>query len=146
MQSAFEIVIFVVVGLAVVVAVVALVCNNNVYDQIGRGGLFGGEPRGRGPSPRDSGRAGDAGPEAEREQEIRQMLSARSALRTRRGEPALDLETELQRLLSPAAPDPELVEEVRQLVIARNARRLRRGDTALDVEAEVQRRLRELPG
>ena len=76
------------------------------------------------------------------------MLAARSERMVRRGEPALDVDAELARLLTPAsAPgkhDAELAEEVRQLVIARNERRIRQGLEPLDEDAEVTRTLAEM--
>ena len=66
---------------------------------------------------------------------------------TRRGEPALDVEAEVARLLAPqerATRDPGIELEVRQLVIARNERRSRQGLEQLDVDAEVARTLEEL--
>lgn len=147
MQSAFGIVIFVVVALAAVVAIVSLVNRSDVYDQIGRGGLSLNEDRGRG-HPEPPG--GSAVARAQAEEEVRQMVSARSERLVRRGEPALDVEAEVARLLSPASTtataDPELVSEIRQLVLARNARRARQGKPPLDVEAEVRRQLRDLSG
>jgi hypothetical protein len=125
MEEAFAIVLFVVVGVAVVAAVWALVTSGGSYEQIGGGGLDE-------PAPRPG----------EREAEIRQMLEARNARRAARGEPPLDVDAELRELTAPA--DPGLRDEVRQLVEARNARRLARGEAPLDVEAEVERRLREL--
>jgi hypothetical protein len=118
--------------------------SDSLYDQIGQGGLS---------RESDYGPGGDEALDtpsarAEQEQEIRQMLSARSERLVRRGERALDVEAELSRLL--AAPggagehDPALLAEVRQLVQARNERRLRQGMEPLDVEHEVTRTLNEL--
>jgi hypothetical protein len=143
-QSAFGILIFVVVGVAVVVAIVAKVTGGDVYDQIGRGGLALNDERDRvhhGPSP------GSTAGGAEREQEVRQMLVARNDRRVRQGKEALDIETEVARLLAPGGSrttDAGLASEVRQLVVARNERRARQGKAPLDVEAEVARQLREL--
>jgi hypothetical protein len=87
---------------------------------------------------------------AVREEEVRQMVEARSYRRVARGEDALDVEAEVEKLLKPAggagglAQDQDLREEVRQLVIARNDRRKRQGKEALDVEEEVERQLSEL--
>ena len=81
----------------------------------------------------------------ERDDEIRQMLTARNERRARRGEEPLDVEAELARLTKPAV-DPGLELEVRQLVIARNERRLRQGKEPLDVETEIDRQLRDLQG
>jgi hypothetical protein len=140
-RDAFAIVLFVVVAIGVVGAVIALAASGRSYGQIGRGGLSIGEDRTlRPPAP-----GGSATPaqQAEREAEIRQMLEARNARRTARGELAGDVEAELRELLRPAA-DPGLEAEVRELVISRNARRVARGEAPLDVEQEVVRRLREL--
>ena len=126
MESAFAIVLFVVVGVAAVAAVWALVTSGGSYDQIGGGRMS----LDRQATP------------AERETEIRQMLEARNARRAARGEAPVDIEAELSALTARA--DPELREEVRALVEARNARRVARGDEPLDVEAEIDRRLREL--
>jgi hypothetical protein len=85
-----------------------------------------------------------------REAELRQMLEAKAYRQTARGEQPLDVEAELERILSDEAPggdlasDAQLREEVRQLVVARNERRARKGEEPLDVEAEVDRQLREL--
>jgi hypothetical protein len=140
-QAAFAIVLFVVVGVGIVAAVVALATSGRSYGQIGRGGMSIGDdrpvrpPQGGGPM--------TAGQAAEREAEVRQMLEARNARRARRGEAAGDVEAELRELLRPAA-DPGLEAEVRELVISRNNRRVERGEAPLDVEEEVARRLREL--
>ncbi len=85
---------------------------------------------------------------AEREQEIRQMLQARSERRERRGEPALDVDAEVAQLMAaqPASVghDPGIAEEVLQLVVARNERRERQGLEPLDIEAEVARTMAEM--
>ena len=138
MQDAFGIVLVVVVVFAAIVAVVTLGGFGRAYDEIGRGGLSlrdGSERREH--EPTITAAAG------ERDTEIRQMLEARNARRSRRGEAPVDIEAELAALTrSPA--DPGLAVEVRQLVQARNVRRARQGKPPLDVEAEVARRLREL--
>jgi Spy/CpxP family protein refolding chaperone len=130
MQSAFAIVLFVVVGVAAVAAVWALVTSGGSYDQIGRSGMSIGEDR---PAPTEAAAA--------REAEIRQMLEARNARRAARGEAPQDVDAEVRALTS---ADPELRDEVRAMVEARNARRAARGEEPLDVEAEIDRRLREL--
>lgn len=86
---------------------------------------------------------------AEAEDEIRQLVKAKSDRRTARGEAPLDVEAEVAAQLKQLQGDPgddDLREEVRQLVIARNERRLARGEQALDVEAEVARELERLSG
>ncbi len=82
-----------------------------------------------------------------REEEVRQMVEAQSYRREARGEEALDVDAEVERLLKPAGGlggDSGLREEVRQLVIASNERRVRQGKEALEVDEEVERQLREL--
>jgi hypothetical protein len=138
MEEAFAIVLFVVVGVAIVVAVWALATSSGSYSQIGSGGISIGDD--------GTSRAAAAPAEAAvREDEIRQMLEARNVHRTARGEDPVDVDAELRALMAPAV-DPELREEVRTLVEARNARRVARGEEPLDVEAEVDRQLRELGG
>ena len=133
------------VVLFVLVGVGSVVAGGSVYDKIGEGGLSAGPVGG-------AGGAADNSPQAlaERELEIRQMLQARSERRVRNGEPALDIDAELARLVAPmgvgatSGHDAGLTEEVRQLVVARNERRVRSGEEPMDVEAEVERTLDEL--
>ena len=85
-----------------------------------------------------------------REEEIRQMVQARSDRGVARGREALDVEAEVEKLLASDTSGPSLGEdralreEVRQLVIARNERRQRQGKEPLDVDQEIERQLREL--
>jgi hypothetical protein len=155
MQAAFPIVVFGAVGLSVVMSIVFLLSKGSMYDEIGSGGLpgegeapGGGSPFGQSAPEYDSIAMSPELQRAEREQEIRQMLQARSERRVRRGEPALDIDAELARLTAPqparAGHDPGIAEEVLQLVVARNERRERQGLEPLDLEAEVQRTLAEL--
>jgi hypothetical protein len=125
------------------------------FSQIGRGDMsIGDEELPQNPGGlTDSGAAGPGdGASAEvREEEIRQMVQARSDRAQARGEKGFDVSAEVERLLERApAPgpseDPGLRDEVRQLVIARNERRGRQGKEPLDVDAEVERQLRELEG
>ena len=86
--------------------------------------------------------------------EVRQMLEAKAARQSRRGENPVDVEAEAARLLEGTAARPAAGErfgavlraEVRQLVLARNERRARRGLEPLDVEAETARQLADLSG
>ncbi len=148
MQSAFPIVVFGTVGLSVVMSIVFLVSKGSAYDEIGRGGLPGGSPSfGQGMEVEEPLGISPELQRIEREQEIRQMLEARSERLVRRGEPALDIEAEIAKLTA-AAPAPDrrdqgLAQEVLQLVVARNERRERQGLEPLDIEAEVQRTLAE---
>jgi hypothetical protein len=160
MQTALPFVVFGAVGVSVVMSIVFLVSKGSAYDEIGQGGLGG--PGGGSETSSETlplpGRPAPSedmltkSPELqllEREQEIRQMLQARSDRRVRRGEPALDIDAELAALTAaaPAAAsaqhDQGIAEEVLQLVIARNERRERQGLQPLDIEAEVQRTLAE---
>jgi hypothetical protein len=85
-----------------------------------------------------------------REEEIRQMVQARSDRGVAKGREELDVEAEVQKLLATESGganlgrDRELREEIRQLVVARNERRQRQGKEPLDVEREIERQLREL--
>lgn len=145
-----------IVALCGMIGVVGLV-RSSLYDRIGTDAR---RPAGERPEPRP----GTAHAVAEQELEIRQMLTARSERRMREGQPPLDVEAELARLMSgdvslimaanPHADafdssqtrhhDPELVEELRQLAEARNRRRARHGEPPLDVRAEVRRALAAL--
>jgi hypothetical protein len=145
LESTFGIVVFGAVGLSIVMCLVFLFTRGPTHDEIGIGGLV-----------RDSDAVGgdllapppdSPAARAERELEVRQMVNARSDRRVSRGEPALDVEAEVARLLAPPQPEgrsPGLIEEVRQLVVARNERRVRQGLEPLDVDAEVERTLEEL--
>jgi hypothetical protein len=85
-----------------------------------------------------------------REEEIRQMIQARSDRGVAKGRKALDVDAEVEKLLATESSgaslggDRELREEIRQLVVARNERRERQGKKPLDVDREVERQLREL--
>ena len=138
MESAFTIVIVVVVVLGVLAALITFLGSGKLYDQIGRGGLSLGDDRDAAP-PEPGGAAGAL----VREQEIRQLLEARNARRARRGAEAVDIDAELARLTTPAI-DPALRAEIRDHVLASNDRRRRRGQPPLDVDSEVERRVREL--
>jgi hypothetical protein len=131
------IVIGVVAGLA---AILSYIGSGRVYGMIGRGSFsLDRDER------RPVARADSAAALREQEEDIRQMLQAKSDRREARGEAPLDVEAEVQALLHPAPDvDPQLRDEIRQLVIARNERRLRRGEEALDVDAEVERQIRDL--
>jgi hypothetical protein len=139
-QEAFGIVLFVVVGVAIVAAIWAAWGSGALYKQIGRGGLS---------LDRDDDHARPSAPAASRavaDEEIRQMLAARNARREARGEAPLDVAAELARLTAAPAIDPALEAEIRSLVIARNARRERQGKPPLDVEDEVRRQVADLGG
>jgi hypothetical protein len=144
LQSAFPFVVFGAVGLSVVMSLIFLFSRGSAYDQIGDEGFTSDRAPVEGPPPPP---VDSAAGRAEQELEIRQMLSARSARLVGRGEPALDIDAEVARLLAPAPPssqDPGIAAEVRQLVVARNERRARQGLEPLEVEAEVQRTIAEL--
>lgn len=137
-------VFLIVVFLAMPVAVFAIAGAGKIYEQIGKGVFHLDKevlPQ-RGPSEEA----------AVRRDEVRQLLEAKSFRAQERGEAALDVDAELERLLAEEAPpsrgklgdDLELREEIRQLVVARNERRKRRGEEPLDIESEIERQLREL--
>jgi hypothetical protein len=133
--EAFGVILIVVSVLAVLAAAVSYWGSGGIYSKLGSSDL-------------EMRREHPAASPAETQEEIRQMLEAKSHRREARGEAPLDVEAELAALTSaaPAADDPVLREEVRQLVIARNERRLRQGKEPLDVEAEIDRQLRDLEG
>ncbi len=116
------------------------------FDEIGKGDFAMEHDMPQGPATR-----GVAPVSAEvREEEIRQMVQARSDRGVAKGRKALDVDAEVQKLLEPErgagslAGDRELREEIRQLVVARNARRKRQGKKELDVDQEIERQLRDL--
>jgi hypothetical protein len=85
-----------------------------------------------------------------REEEIRQMIQARSDRGVAKGRKALDIDAEVEKLLATESSGPGLAgdkalrEEIRQLVVARNERRQRQGKKPLDVDQEIERQLSEL--
>jgi hypothetical protein len=137
MQGAFEPVLFVVCGLGILGAVLALVSAGRTWKEYGKSRLLMDRDEGVGPA------MGSAAALLERDAEIRQLLEARNERRKRRGEPPLDIEQELSRLTA-LQIDGQLRAEIRELVIARNHRRKRAGKPPLDVEAEVAREIGEL--
>ena len=148
----FSIVIWIVVLVVAPVAAVLFTGAFGLLDQLGRGGLALDEPPPAPAGPRPGGPVA----RAEREAEIRQLVQARRDRQAGRGEQPLDVEAEVDRLMSlDPEDDPDAQDEghrqdaalrleVRQLVIARNARRAARGEPPLDVEAEVERQLGDL--
>jgi hypothetical protein len=118
----------------------------NALQQIGKGAFAIDQDM-----PQSSGGGGDATVSAEvREEEIRQMIQARSDRGVAKGRKPIDVDAEVEKLLASETDVPKLGgdqglrEEVRQLVVARNERRQRQGKKALDVEKEIDRQLREL--
>lgn len=132
MQDAFGTVLFVIVVLAVVIAGVTLATSGSAYKEIGKGGLFGDD------APRPDNGGGVSA--AVRDEEIRQMLQARSDRQVRKGGQPLDIDAELAALTKTHV-DPQLLAEIRELVESRNRRRARQGKEPLDVDAEVARQL-----
>jgi hypothetical protein len=149
-ENGLAFVVFGAVAFSLVMSILFLTTrgSESAYDRIGAGGISReGDYGGGAPAPAPDSPAA----QAEREREIRQMLSARSERLVRNGQPALDVDAELARLLDDEqggrASNPReagLVAEVRQLVVARNERRVRQGMDPLDVDAEVARTLDEL--
>jgi hypothetical protein len=131
--DAFGTVLIAVSLVAVLVAAISYWGSGRIYTGLGRSDL-------------EFDRDRPASP-AEAQEEIVQMLEAKSRRREARGEAPLDVQAELAALTSGGGGhDPALREEVRQLVIARNERRLRQGKEPLDVDTEVERQLRDLGG
>jgi hypothetical protein len=132
--DAFGTILIAVSLLAVVIAAVSYWGSGGIYSGLGRGDLD-----------MERDRPVAAASAAEAQEEIRQMLQAKSDRREARGEAPIDIDAEMATLTAgPGTGDPALREEVRQLVIARNERRRRQGKEPLDVEAEVDRQLRDL--
>jgi hypothetical protein len=127
MEDTFAAVLFVVVGVAAVVAVWALASSGGSYRQIGRGGTSIADDR-----PDD------------REAEIRQNARGPQRPPGRPGGADPRRRRRARELTAPAADPADLRDEVRTLVEASNARRTARGEPPFDVEAETERRLREL--
>jgi hypothetical protein len=135
-MDAFGTILIAVSILAVVVAAISYWGSGRIYTGLGRGDLE-----------LERDRPVATASAAEAQEEIRQMLQAKSDRRTARGEAPIDIEAEMATLSAgPSSADPALREEVRQLVIARNERRQRQGKEPLDVEQEVERQLRDLGG
>jgi hypothetical protein len=91
-QGAFEPVLFIVCGLGIVGAVLALLCASRTWREFGHSRLLMERDERGDPAP------GSAAALLERDGEIRQLLAARNQRRKRRGEPPLDIEHELSRL------------------------------------------------
>jgi hypothetical protein len=138
-QNAFGTVLWIVCGIGMLLAVVALIRSGRTWEDYGKDRLLSDSELGGQPA------TGSAASLKERDVEIRQMLEARNARRIRRGEAPVDIELELSRLTTPAIDD-ELRGEIRDLVVARNHRRARAGKPPLDVEAEVEREIEGLRG
>ena len=142
--SLLPLVVFGTVAVAVVMSIVFLISGENVYDQIGQGGMTRDSeapPESTGAPPPSS-----AAGRAEQEREVRQMLGARSARMVARGEPALDIDAEVAKLLAPAASAAARARRGARSGGARTGRGEERTPRAtrpgaLDVAAEVQRTL-----
>lgn len=132
METAITVLVFGVVAVSGLIAIATLFMSGSPRDGIGGSGTL------LPPSQE---------PAEMREDDVRQMLEARSRRRVARGEPAGDVELELRNLLSPASPmsvGDEVEAEARALIEARNARRRRRGEPEEDVEAAIAALLRQL--
>jgi uncharacterized iron-regulated membrane protein len=140
-------VILIIVFTTIPIALLTFILGaKNALDQVGKGQFAVEFERDLPSSITDSDAEEGSG---SREDEIRQLLEAKSYRQKARGEAPLDVDAELKRLLAEqpqqaSGIDHRLVEEVRQLVVARNERRVRQGKEPLDVEEEVERQLREL--
>jgi hypothetical protein len=141
LQASFGTVIWIVTGVSLLVAVVALASTRKQWEEYGRDRLV--MDRDKSSAPDHS--AGSPAAIRERDADIRALLEARNERRRRRGEALVDVESELRRLTAPQI-DEGIRAEIRDLVIARNHRRARAGKPPLDVEAEIAREIEELQG
>jgi hypothetical protein len=151
--SEFSLVLLLTVVVVVPVALFAFVKGGKGLEDLGKGrfAIDRDDDLGSGMTGADSA----TGRESEAAEEVRQMLEAADFRRQSRGEGRLDVEAEIERLMSeqteePVAAegqsgggDPGVRDEIRQLVVANNERRERRGEPPLDVEPEVERRMKE---
>jgi hypothetical protein len=133
-QSAFEPVLFIVCGLGMVAALLAIITTSKTWEDYGKSRLV---------MEHDVPLLSSAAALLERDAEIRQLLEARNERLKRRGQPPLDVERELSRLTA-LQVDGALQAEIRELVIARNHRRVGAGKPPLDIEAEVAREIGQL--
>ena len=143
-----EVILIVVLAAIPVAAIIFIAGAGNALNQVGKG-QFSVEFDSEAPHTlRDS--SAEQQNSAVRDEEIRQLLEAKAYRQESRGQAPIDVDRELDRLLTEDEPapapgeDPGLRDEVRQLVVARNERRQRQGKEPLDVEQEVERQLREL--
>jgi hypothetical protein len=137
----------------IVVVLIALPVGAIVFAR-GAGGAFNAIGKGQFAMeqdfPQSSGSAVHTVSAEVREEEIRQMIQARSDRGVAKGRKALDVDAEVEKLLATETSGPGLAgdkalrEEVRQLVVARNERRKRQGKEPLDVDKEIDRQLSEL--
>ena len=138
MPDAFGPVLYLVCGLSLLGAVVALISMRKTWEDYGKSSRLVMDRD----LPQEPAR-GSSATLLERDAEVRQLLEARNLRRERRGQPPIDVEQELARLTAPQV-DEELRSEIRDLVIARNHRRARKGKPPLDVEVEVERQIASL--
>ena len=140
-EATFGTILIAIALVAIVVACVSYIGSGGIYQGLGRTGMTTLDE----PDMRADPAPGSAAANAEAQEEIRQMLEAKSDRREARGEAPLDIDAEMADLQGASTPvDEALREEVRQLVVARNERRMRRGEEPLDVESEVERQLQDL--
>jgi hypothetical protein len=140
-EESFGTVLVIVVAVAALLAVISYIGSGALYKGIGKSDFFFDSddphlhPKPESPQAR-----------AEAQEELRQLVEAKSHRRVARGQAPLDVDAEVAALSRPpdSGHDAALREEVRQLVVARNERRARKGQAPLDVEAEVERQLSEL--
>jgi hypothetical protein len=97
MQAAFSAVVWIVCGVGIVVALALLATSGKAWEEYANRGLLMDHERVRGVV--SASLEAVASP-AERETDIREMLTALSAGRVRRGEAAIDVDAEVARLTS----------------------------------------------
>ncbi|MBK5232692.1 MAG: hypothetical protein JJE13_06890 [Thermoleophilia bacterium] len=159
--SEFSFVLLVLCVVVIPIAAFAFSRSGRALEQLGKGTFAIDREKPGGSEPMD--------PEVDRDEqeaEVRQMVEASAYRRHARGEPDIDVQSEIDRVLgvgpwaevdaaevsgedgedAPAGPEggtSGIRAEIRQLVIANNERRVRRGEEPLDVDSEVERRFRE---
>ena len=117
-----------------VVAAISYWGSGRIYSGLGRGDLE-----------LERERPVAAASAAEAQEEIRQMLQAKSDRREARGEGPIDIDAEMASLAAgPSLGDPASAKRCGSSSWPRNERRLRQGKEPLDVESEVDRQLRDL--
>jgi nitrate/nitrite-specific signal transduction histidine kinase len=145
MHAAFADVLWIVCGLGIVAALLAMKGAAKDWEAYNQSGLYMESVRAAQELQLSPGALA-----AERDDEIRQLVEAANHRRARRGEAPRDVDAEIARLSAETVPapervvDPELEDEVRALVELRNQRRVRKGLEPLDVAAEMRRELDEL--
>lgn len=152
--SEFDLVLLLTILIVVPVAGVAFARSGKALENLGKGRFAIDRDDDSPGAPKTAEVAGQ-----ERAEEVRQMLEAADFRSRARGDGRMDVEGELERLMTqpdawieaegdsesggPSSGEGDLREEIRQLVVANNERRTRRGEDPLDIDEEIEKRLRD---